>query len=153
MPPALPAASLLQRLAAGCYDLLLLAGILMLTSFVVIATRGGAAIPAGNLAYQAFLALQAVAFFIGFWASGGQTPGMRAWHIRVETIEGRSPPALTAGRRLAAALISAAALGLGFLWILFDADGRAWHDRLSRTRVVRLEPVSGKRDAASARAG
>jgi uncharacterized RDD family membrane protein YckC len=27
-------------------------------------------------------------------------------------------------------------LGLGFFWVLFDRDRRAWHDRLSGTRLV-----------------
>jgi uncharacterized RDD family membrane protein YckC len=26
--------------------------------------------------------------------------------------------------------------GLGFAWVLVDPERRAWHDRLSRTRVV-----------------
>jgi uncharacterized RDD family membrane protein YckC len=29
-------------------------------------------------------------------------------------------------------------LGLGFLWVLYDRDKLAWHDRLSGTRLVRL---------------
>jgi len=41
-------------------------------------------------------------------------------------------------RRLGWALVSLLPLGLGFLWILFDPEKRAWHDRLSRTRVVVL---------------
>jgi uncharacterized RDD family membrane protein YckC len=39
-------------------------------------------------------------------------------------------------RRLASALLSLLPLGLGFFWILVDRDRRAWHDRLSRTRIV-----------------
>jgi len=151
MPPALRAANLFRRLAAGCYDLLVLGGILMLTSFVIIAARGGKAIPAGSMAYQAFLALQVASFFIGFWARGGQTLGMRAWKIRVETSDGRPLSVPGAGIRLAAAIVSAAALGLGFLWILIDGDGRAWHDRVSATRVVHID--AGGRDSASPRPG
>ena len=143
MPPPFPPAGLLRRLAAGCYDLLILAGILMLTSFGVIAARGGAAVPAGNPAYQAFLGAQVAAFFIGFWCRGGQTPGMRAWQIRVEMAQGGAlSPAVAAGR-FVAALLSAALAGLGFLWMLGNAGRRTWHDRLSGTRVVRLDPHRG----------
>jgi uncharacterized RDD family membrane protein YckC len=35
-------------------------------------------------------------------------------------------------------LLSWLPLGLGFLWMLVDSQGRAWHDRLSGTRVVEL---------------
>ena len=38
--------------------------------------------------------------------------------------------------RCAGAMLSMLALGLGYLWILFDRDGLAWHDRISNTRLV-----------------
>ena len=33
------------------------------------------------------------------------------------------------------------ALGLGFLWQLWDKDKLAWHDRLSGTHLVRCDPT------------
>ena len=138
MPPILPVEGLLRRLAAGCYDLLILVGVLMSTSFVVIAARGGAAVPAGNPVFQGFLAAQVAAYFIGFWARGGQTPGMRAWRLRVQTVQGDTPSLAVAATRFAAALLAVAPAGLGFLWMLVDADNRTWHDRLSGTWIVRL---------------
>lgn len=148
MPRSSAPASPFRRLAAGCYDLLLLAGVLVFTSFFVVALRGGAAIPAGTAAYQAFVAAQVAAFFIGFWTRGGQTLGMRAWRIRVEAAGGGPVTLPRAALRLAAAFLSAAALGLGFAWMLVDPERRAWHDRLSGTRVVAAEPGAG-----AARAG
>ena len=38
--------------------------------------------------------------------------------------------------RYVGAWLSLLALGLGYLWILIDRDGLAWHDRLSNTRLV-----------------
>jgi hypothetical protein len=35
--------------------------------------------------------------------------------------------------RIAALFLSAAPVGLGFLWALIDEDSLGWHDRLSRT--------------------
>jgi uncharacterized RDD family membrane protein YckC len=46
-------------------------------------------------------------------------------------------------------LLSWLPLGLGYFWILFDREGRAWHDRLSRTRVVLLPKRVSGRDSAS----
>jgi uncharacterized RDD family membrane protein YckC len=138
MPPILPVAGPLSRLAAGCYDLLILTGVLVSTSFVVIAARGGIAVPVGNPVFQGFLAAQVAAYFIGFWARGGQTPGMRAWRLRVQTVDGNTPSPAVAAVRFGAALLAAAPAGLGFLWMLVDADNRTWHDRLSGTRIVRL---------------
>jgi uncharacterized RDD family membrane protein YckC len=47
-------------------------------------------------------------------------------------------------RRLAAAALSWLALGLGWLWILVDPQRRAWHDRLSGTRVVLVGKDAGR---------
>ncbi len=138
MRPEFPAAGLFRRLAAGFYDLLILAGVLVVTSFVVILARGGEAIPAGNRVYQGFLAAQLAGYFIGFWARAGQTPGMRAWHLRLQTARGGTPSLAMATVRFAAALLSAAPFGLGFLWMVHDARSRTWHDRLSGTRVIRI---------------
>ncbi len=140
MPPRPPAAGLPRRLAAACYDLLLLGGLLITTSFPILIARGDGAVPAGNVAYQAFLAVQAAAFFIFFWWRGGQTLGMRAWNIRVEDDRGDSLRLTACCGRFAAALLSVAALGLGFLWALGDPARRTWHDRLSGSRVVRVTP-------------
>jgi uncharacterized RDD family membrane protein YckC len=133
-----PVAGFWRRLAAVFYDLLLLAGVVMLTSFLVVIGRGGSAVPAGDRAFQVFVVAQVAAFFIMFWSRGGQTLGMRAWRIRVEMLDGSPLPATIAARRFAAALLSAAPLGFGFLWIAIDPDGRAWHDHLAGTRVVRV---------------
>lgn len=38
--------------------------------------------------------------------------------------------------RLVGYVLSALPAGLGFLWMAWDAHGEAWHDKLSRTRVV-----------------
>ena len=35
-------------------------------------------------------------------------------------------------------MLSAACVGLGYLWCLFDRDKRYWHDILSGTRLVLL---------------
>jgi uncharacterized RDD family membrane protein YckC len=67
---------------------------------------------------------------------------MRSWGIRVETEAGTALEGRRAALRFAAGLLSLASLGLGFLWIVVDPDRKAWHDRLSGTRVVRL-PAAG----------
>lgn len=41
--------------------------------------------------------------------------------------------------RALASLLSLLPVGLGFLWILFDPDKSAWHDRISRTFVVQIQ--------------
>ena len=69
------------------------------------------------------------------WVGHGQTPGMRRVGLRLVTDAGREPGA----RR---ALVRAAALFVGLfgmvqLSVLLNTDGRYFHDRVSRTRLIR----------------
>ncbi len=134
----LPPASLFRRLAAGVYDLLLLAGLLMVAGFIAIAARHGEPVPPGNLPFQLSLLTLIALFYAWFWSHGGQTLGMRSWRLKVEMLDGRPLTMAVALLRFAAGLLSVGALGLGILWILVDPEKRAWHDRLTGTHVVQL---------------
>jgi uncharacterized RDD family membrane protein YckC len=139
--PAPIPAGLMRRLAAMLYDTLLLAAIAMVATGLLLPLTGGKAItaashPALGAAYRALLVGIVVAFYGLFWTRRGQTLGMQSWRLRVEREDGRLLGWGDALRRLAAALLSLLPLGLGFLWILLDRRKRAWHDRLSGTRVV-----------------
>jgi uncharacterized RDD family membrane protein YckC len=133
-------AGLLRRLGALLYDLLVVTALLMLAGFAAIRYTGGEAVPAGTPWFQAMLIIVVATFFCGFWMTGGQTIGMRAWRLRLITddADGNVVSLATALIRFAAACLSLLPLGLGFLWILIDRRRLTWHDRLSGTRVVRL---------------
>ena len=136
--------SLLRRLAAIFYDCLLLAALLMLASALVVIPLGaGLEVESQTISqhplYRLYLILVIVGFFCGFWIRGGQTLGMRAWRLMVVRDDGTPLTLGDALKRFAAALLSWAALSIGFLWSLFDAEKLTWHDRLSGTRLVMLE--------------
>lgn len=135
---AAPMAGVWRRLAAGFYDLLLLAAVWMLVTLIVIVLRGGEAISPGSLPYQLLLFIVAAAFFISSWARGGQTLGMRAWRIRLEKRSGAAIDLRTGLLRFAAGLLTVLSCGAGLLWLLVDRDRLTWHDRLAGTRVVLL---------------
>jgi len=123
------------------YDSLLLLALLMIVTALFLLTTGGEAIdprtqPVLEFIYRLVLLLLIVGFFGVSWTRSGQTLGMATWRLRVEREDGRR---LTWGdtlRRLGWALVSLLPAGLGFAWVLVDPERRAWHDRLSRTRVV-----------------
>lgn len=138
-----PTAGVFRRLAAACYDALLLAAVWFVATLVIVAGRNGAPIPAGTFAYQVLLLLLAAAFFITSWTRGGQTLGMRAWRLRVERESGEALDWRTALMRFGAGLLSVATGGAGLLWLWVDRDELTWHDRLAGTRVVVL-PRPGK---------
>lgn len=147
-PPEPVRAGLLRRLGAMLYDGLLLLAVLMVATALFLPLTGGEALerhthPALAFAYRMALLLLVVGFHGLSWTRRGQTLGMASWHLRVEREDGRL---LTWGdslRRLGWGLLSLLPAGLGFAWILVDRQRRAWHDRLSGTRVVVVRKRGG----------
>lgn len=134
-----PPAGLPRRLMAMIYDSLLLAAILMAAALPLVLLAGGAMPnPLARLAFQLYLGGVVFLFFGWFWVHGGQTLGMRAWRLKVIDMDGQTIGWRTAFIRFLFALVSAASLGLGYLWVLLDPERCAWHDRISKTRVVVL---------------
>ncbi len=128
---------LLRRFAAIVYDSLLVAALLFLATVPFIAVRGGEPVESGdNFLYRLVLGGVVYAFFVGFWSRSGRTLGMQSWGLQLETVTGEVPSVAKASLRLLAASLSWAALGLGFLWQLWDPEKLTWHDRLSNTRLI-----------------
>lgn len=127
---------LVRRLAAIGYDSLLILAIWMLGAAVVV-VAAGEPIASGNPLFQVYLLALAMAYFGSCWFLGGQTVGMRAWSVRLESIEG----ALAWRQiliRLAVGLVSMLAMGAGFAWSWIRTDRATWHDLASGTRIVGL---------------
>ena len=142
-------AGLLRRLGALIYDMLLLLALFMVATATFLPLTGGEAVTAAGypwleFLYRAVLLALLVGFYGLFWTRRGQTLGMASWRLRVERNDGGTLTWTDSVRRLAAATLSLLPAGLGFIWILFDPQGRAWHDRLSHTRVV-VVPKRGAR--------
>ena len=131
-------ASLFRRAAAIFYDLLLLAGLIMVLTLVLVLARGGEAIPPASWWYDLLLLGTNFVFFGISWTRGGQTLGARAWKLRVIAVDGNDLNWRQAALRYLAAWLLLLPPGLGFIWARWDRDGLCWHDRLSGTRVVRL---------------
>jgi uncharacterized RDD family membrane protein YckC len=140
----LRSAGLLRRVAALIYDTLLLVAVLMTVTWLLLPlTRGKAitheSVGAFEYLYRALLLGLIVAYFGYTWTRSGQTLGMLAWKIRVVRNDGGPLGWHDVLVRLAASLLSWLPAGLGFFWLLFDRERLTWHDRLSRTRVVRSQ--------------
>jgi uncharacterized RDD family membrane protein YckC len=139
------AAPLGARLGAALIDLLIVGGIdaavLYFTLRICELTfRDVLALPLVPLV--AFLLFLDGGYFTTFVAAAGQTIGKMATGLRVVPGDPVAPATErvslgTAVVRAAAYLVSALPAGLGFLPALFSEDGRALHDRLADTRVVK----------------
>lgn len=76
------------------------------------------------------------AYYVGLWALTGATIGKWLIGLRIVGADG-SPP--TIGRSLIRFIgygLSAIVFFLGYIWVLFDDERRAWHDELAGTWVV-----------------
>jgi uncharacterized RDD family membrane protein YckC len=138
-PPSFEPASLFRRLATFAYDLLLLVALILSFTLLVVAVRLGEPVPPGSVWFPLCVAALIATFFCAFWVHGGQTLGMRAWRIRVVRDDGGRLTWRSAAVRFAGALVAVLPAGLGLWWSLLDDAGRAWHDRWTRTRVVRTD--------------
>ncbi len=136
-----PPAGLFRRLMAMFYDsLLLLSALLVATALVMLFTRG--TLSYHNPFFRTFLFLICFSFYAWFWLHGGQTLGMRAWRLRVQTPEGRPITIWQALLRFMLAIPSLALGGLGFFWMLVDRDHMTLYDRLSGSVIVVLPKES-----------
>ena len=91
----------------------------------------------GALAGAAWL-LVVGTYFVGFWSSVGQTPGMRLMRLRVVDRSGAPPSVGRSLIRLFGLALAIIPLFAGFLPVLFDHRRRALQDFLAGT-VVRYD--------------
>lgn len=141
----LPRCTLLRRLAAILYDSLLLGAVLLLASLIALPLLGDEPSRAALLLFRIYLVLMLFIFFAWFWTHGGQTLGMRAWRIRLQSRGGGPITLWQALLRFLVAALSWLACGLGFLWSLFDREHLTWHDRYSMSELVVVPKEAAKK--------
>jgi uncharacterized RDD family membrane protein YckC len=134
-----------RRAAALLYDGVLLAALLVAFTSGAVFLNHNVAVEPGTAGrwiyvYRAGLVAVVAGYYLLNWMRSGQTLGMRAWHLRAVADSGKPMALKDAALRLAFGVLAWAPAALGVLWLYVDAEHLALHDRLSKTRVVRLEP-------------
>ena len=125
-----------RRLAAQLYDIFLLVAVLFVATALLLPFTTGEAVSDQQLIiYRIYLVIISFFFYGWFWTHGGQTLGLRAWKIKVLTLDQKPLGWTQALLRFTTAIASWGFFGLGFLWILVDKNRRGWHDHLSKTAV------------------
>ena len=66
----------------------------------------------------------------------GYTVGKKVMGIRVVTATGKKVDWVKALVRALSKILSGLALGLGYLWMLWDPKNETWEDKISETKVV-----------------
>jgi uncharacterized RDD family membrane protein YckC len=114
-----PRAGFWERMGAGFLD-------------VVLVSILGAIVGGPPLGF-----LVALAYFAGMWTWKGTTVGGIVLGLKVVRLDGTPVTFPVALVRALAATFSIVVLFLGFLWIAWDRDQQAWHDKLAGTVVLR----------------
>jgi uncharacterized RDD family membrane protein YckC len=148
-----------RRLTALVYDLLAVVAIVMVVGLLCQLATGGRLIATGTHTtiawwYQPLQGVVVAAYFMLSWLRGGQTLGMRPWHIRLVAADGGKVAPAQALRRVIVAALPLLALALapwlglrGALWAvaigwalwfapaLVDPRRRALHDVAAATEL------------------
>ncbi len=77
------------------------------------------------------------AYTVILWKLKGSTVGGIVCRLQLVRVDGRPVDWTTALVRAFAAYLSVLCLGLGFIWVAFDAERQSWHDKIAGTTVVR----------------
>ncbi len=135
---AVQPAGLGKRLLALLYDLFPAFGLWFVIAALFTAMHGDA-VRGGWLGAIEFAVLWLVTGLYATlsWRYGGQTLGLRAWHLRVVSADESRSRWSQLWLRYALGGASLLLLGAGFWWAWFDPDRRTWHDRASGTRLLR----------------
>lgn len=126
------------RFIAGLLDLCVVA--LALGVFVAVTHLTDRAIlqgPSGLTLVGGVFAVLLTLYWAAYLRLLGSTAGMHWTGLRVLNLDGEPPDTQQRWTRAFGAVLSAAAMGVGFLWSLFDEQHFTWHDRLSKTFVAR----------------
>jgi uncharacterized RDD family membrane protein YckC len=125
---ALPRVGFFPRLGASALDIIVV---------VVLKTVIGNFVPPlRNSGPQVFLLLLVI-YHAGMWVWKGTTLGGIILGLRCVRLDGRPIDWPIAAVRALSALISFAALGLGFFWASWNPERQSWHDVIAGTTIVR----------------
>ncbi|MHB8252571.1 MAG: RDD family protein [Acidiferrobacter sp.] len=164
-----------RRMGANAYDAVLLFALWILAaapfSIYFAAVLHDWASPLLQNILHAYLPIVGFAYFSYAWTRSGQTFGMQAWRLKVTVVNG----SMSLGRallrymlalvwfvalvwgfilllhgRYTLALVPFALFGIAYLWIFFDPEAQALHDRLAGTRVLFVPKSTHARQKPSA---
>ncbi|WP_444998114.1 RDD family protein [Aliikangiella sp. IMCC44359] len=72
-------------------------------------------------------------YYVWCWVKGGQTIGMKTWHLKLCKPDGNN---LTWKEAYLRSLFSLG--GIAIIWGIFDKENRGFHDLICNSRVVQL---------------
>ncbi len=128
------------RLFAACiYELLLLFALWMACTWIFVRLFGDATVDYKHYFLQLILWCAAGAYFIWCWCKSGQTLATKTWKTKLVNQQNSTLSIKQGLIRYALSSLSMLAIGLGFIWVFVDKDCLFLHDRLLKTRFIRVD--------------
>ncbi len=131
---------LMRRIGAMLYDGFLVLACLAVLAMLATVPLGFERVQTGSpiylAGYNVLRMLIPFLFFTLYWWKAGMTLGMQSWRLKLEAIDGGDVTYAAVTLRFFAALLSWAAVGIGFFWSIWDKQHLTWHDHISKTRIV-----------------
>lgn len=128
-----------RRIICMIYEFLLLLAVLFIASFIFHLIFSDTQAAYFRPLFQLYLLVIMGCYFSWYWTHGGQTLAMQTWKMRLVAADGGSLTKKQAITRYLFALIGIFFFGFGIIWALLDRDRQFLHDRLARTRIIKLE--------------
>jgi uncharacterized RDD family membrane protein YckC len=119
-------------------------GVITLASFGLAGSAGFVLSPSSGPGFWGFwmlVLLAAIVYSAVLTSMTGQTLGKQVAGVIILEPDGHILPLRAALIRSLMAAVSALPFGLGFLWAIWDKDGRTWHDRVANTAAFPFEDV------------
>jgi len=136
----LVAAPLAARIRAGAIDGLFICGCFLIFLMIIFFIPDFAFFSKSaflGLAIAGALIANTYLFFLTVLSA--RTLGMDHEHLQVINFEGKVPSLRETSLRSFGYFISLGCFCLGFLWAIFDSDNLTWHDRISKTLIMRKD--------------
>ncbi len=127
--------SVFQHFSAIAFDTLSVFSLLLFASVFVFSLNAFEPINAYHPLFIAYLAGVSFFYFGWSWMHGGQTIGMKLWHIHLVNTYHHETSWKQISVRYVASIISLFAFGIGFFWECLGKDMQNWPDFLSDTSL------------------
>jgi len=120
------------------YDSVIMLGLLILAAAIALPFGDAQKVAFHDFWFTLWLMVVCFVYLAGCWRYGGMTVGMRAWHVRILSDNGKKISWPRCLLRFLTGFLSLIVFGLGILWALPDRKNRCWHDITGHTLLIRI---------------
>lgn len=130
--------SLFRYLAVIIYDMFLLFGLLLFITVIASFLNNGNPPSSDNLVYRLFLLASIIFFYHYSWRKSGQTLGMKAWKVKLVTLDNKPISFGQSILRMTLGLANIVTICLGYFWKYTNTSRLTLMDVFSKTKLITI---------------